>query len=140
MSSRLFIAIREKRGLAYQVASFYDARKESGLYVAYIGTKPESYEESKQVLLDEIHRMGIEKPTPEEIKLAKSYLKGMNIMSQESNSGQALQYGHYELLGIGYEFVDIYNEKIDNVSAEDIIRVGEKYLIEQYALGCVMAQ
>ena len=95
---------------------------------------------SKQVLLDEVHHMGIEKPTPEEIELAKSYLKGMHIMSQESNSGQAIQYGHYELLGIGYEFVNIYNEKVDSVSAEDILRVGEQYLTDKYALGCVMAK
>ena len=140
MNSRLFIAIREKRGLAYQVASFFNARKESGIYVAYIGTKPESYEEAKKVLLDEVKFMGIEEPTSEEIKLSKSYLKGMNIMSQESNSGQASQYSHYEILGIGYDFVNSYNKNIDKITAKDILRIGKKYLNENYTLGGVLAQ
>ena len=140
MNSRLFIAIREKRGLAYQVASFFNARKESGIYVAYIGTKPSSYNEAKKVLIDEVRKMGIDEPTPEEIKLAKSFLKGMNIMSQESNSGQASQYGHYEILGIGYNFVDKYNERINKVTASEILRVGRKCLIENYAMGGVLAQ
>lgn len=123
MNSRLFIAIREKRGLAYQVASFYNARVESGIYVAYIGTKPDTYKEAKQVLVDEVLKMGVEKATVEEIHHAKSYLKGMNIMSQESNSGQASQYGMYEVLGTGYDFVDRYAANIEKVTAEDILRV-----------------
>ena len=49
--SRLMEEIREKRGLAYQVGSSFDARKESGIYFSYIGTKPESYQESKKVLI-----------------------------------------------------------------------------------------
>ena len=140
MSSRLFIAIREKRGLAYQVSSFYNARIESGIYVAYIGTKPSSYDEAKKVLIEEIRSMGMEKPALEEIKLAKSYLKGMNIMSQESNSGQASQYGYYELLGLGYDFVNDYNKKIDKITASDVLRVGKKYFSENYALGGVLAK
>ncbi len=140
MNSRFFIAIREKRGLAYQVSSFFTARKESGIFVAYIGTKPSSYEEAKKVLIEEVRNMGIDEPTPEEIKLAKSYLKGMNIMSKESNSGQASQYGHYEILGMGYDFVDKYNERVDEVTASQILEVGEKYLTENYAMGGVLAK
>ena len=140
MNSRLFIAIREERGLAYQVSSFYNARVVSGIYIAYIGTKPESYNEAKEVLIDEVLRLGIEKPTSEEIKLAKSFLKGMNIMSQESNSGQASQYGYYELLGPGYDFVNSYNKKIDKITASDILRIGKKYLHNNYSLGGVLAK
>jgi len=140
MNSRLFIAIREKRGLAYQVSSFYNARVESGIYVAYIGTKPATYSEAKKVLIEEVRRMGMETPTPEETKLAKSFLRGMNIMSQESNSGQASQCGYYELFGLGYDFVNSYNEKIDTITASDILRVGKRYFSENYSLGGVLAK
>ena len=141
MNSRLFIAIREKRGLAYQVSSFYNARVESGIYVAYIGTKPSTYKEAKKVLIDEVRQMGIKEPLSEEIKLAKNFLQGMNIMSQESNSGQASQYAYYELLDLGYDFVNRYNENIKKITASDILRVGRKYLIiENYALGGVLAK
>ncbi|HDY88956.1 MAG TPA: insulinase family protein, partial [bacterium] len=141
MNSRLFIAIREKRGLAYQVSSFYNARVESGIYVTYIGTKSSTYNEAKKVLIDEVRQMGIKEPLSEEIKLARNFLQGMNIMSQESNSGQASQYAYYELLDLGYDFVNRYNENINKITASDILRVGRKYLIiENYALGGVLAK
>lgn len=140
MNSRLFIAIREKRGLAYQVSSFYNPRVEAGIFVAYIGTKPESYEESKKVLLDEIQKMGKEKATDEEITFSKNYLKGMNIMSQESNAGQASLFGHYELLGLGYDFVDKYNKSIDKITSDDVLETGKKYLLKNYALGAVLTK
>ncbi|MFC1511975.1 M16 family metallopeptidase [Candidatus Latescibacterota bacterium] len=139
MNSRLFIAIREKRGLAYQVASFYNARRETGIYVAYIGTQPSTYEESKRVLIEEVQRMGREAVTEEEITLAKSYLRGMNIMSQESNAGQASQYGHYEIVGIGYDYLETYPDRIGAVESDDILRIGSTHLRDNYALGAVLA-
>lgn len=140
MNSRLFVAIREKRGLAYQVASFVNARMESGIYVAYIGTNPSTYDEAKKVLIDEVRLMAREEPTPEEIKNAKSYLKGMNIMEQESNAGQASKYGHYEILGVGYEYVGKYNNGIDKVTVQNILNAGKKYFLGSYALGGVLAK
>jgi predicted Zn-dependent peptidase len=140
MSSRLFVAIREKRGLAYQVSSFLSVRKESGLYGAYIGTKPESFQEAKTVLLEEVKRMSVEKATDDEISDTKSFLKGMNIMEQESNSGQASMYGRYEILGLGYEFVDTYKNGIENVTADDVIKTAEKYLTLPYSFGGVIAK
>jgi zinc protease len=140
MNSRLFVAIREKRGLAYQVSSFVNARMETGIYAAYIGTKPASYEESKKVLLDEVFRMKKEEASPEEIALSKSYLRGMFIMAQESNGGQAAQYGQYEILGPGYEFGDRYLAGIEKVTAKDIMRVAGRYLTDSYSLGAVIAK
>ncbi len=140
MNSRLFVAIREQRGLAYQVSSFVNARVETGIYAAYIGTKPETYEEARKVLLDEIFRMKREKAGEEEIAHAKSYLRGMYIMSLESNAGQAGRYGQYETLGLGYDFGDRYVPGIERVTADDIVRVAEKYLTDGYSLGGVLAQ
>ncbi|MBT4482714.1 MAG: insulinase family protein, partial [Candidatus Latescibacteria bacterium] len=122
------------------VSSFVNARRESGIYAAYVGTKPSSYEEAKQVLIEEVRRMANDEATPEEIKNTKSFLRGMNIMEQESNSGQASKLGHYEILGVGYEFVDEFNEGINKVTARDILKSGEKYLIKPYALGGVLAK
>ena len=138
MNSRLFVAIREKRGLAYQVSSFLNARIETGLYAAYVGTKPETYQESRKVLLDEIYRMKSEEVTPEELTLAKSYLRGMYIMGQESNAGQASHYAQYETLGVGYDYGDKYIAGIEKVTAADIIRVGGKYLTPGYSMGGVL--
>jgi len=140
MNSRLFVAIREKRGLAYQVSSFVNARMEAGIFVAYIGTKPSTYEDAKQVLIEEVRKMGNEKVSDEELKNAKNYLKGMNIMGMESNSGQASQYALNEILGVGYNFGERYNKEIEKVTASEVLRTGKNYLNENYALGAVFAK
>ncbi|MFC1606335.1 M16 family metallopeptidase [Candidatus Latescibacterota bacterium] len=140
MNSRLFVAIRDERGLAYQVSSFTNARMESGIFVAYVGTKPESYEQAKSVLIDEVRKMGQEKATDEELQNAKNYLRGMNIMGMESNSGQASQYAHHEIVGVGYNFIDKYDKNINLISTEDVMAVGRKYLDGNYALGGVLAK
>ena len=140
MNSRLFVAIREKRGLAYQVASFVNARVESGIYVAYIGTKPETYEEAKKVLLEEVQRMGHEKALEEELRNSKNYLVGMNIMGMESNGSQAAQYAHFEIVGVGYDFGDKYNKEIKKISLSDVLETGKKYLDGNYAMGGVLAK
>jgi zinc protease len=139
MNSRLFVAIREQRGLAYQVSSFVNARLDSGIYAAYVGTKPESYDEARRVLVEEVQRMSTEEATSEEIENAQSFLKGMHIMGSESNAGQASQYGLYEVLGLGYEEVDRYPDGITGVTAKDIITAGQRYLTGPYALGGVLA-
>jgi len=140
MNSRLFIAIREKRGLAYQVSSFINARVSSGIYVAYIGTKPSSYEESRKVLAQEVEKMTIDKPSQEEVINSVNYLSGMNIMDMESNSGQATKYGKYEILGTGYEYIDKYNSEIKKITADDVLNAGKKYLSGPYAIGGVLVQ
>ncbi len=140
MNSRLFVAIREQRGLAYQVSSFFNSRMDSGLFAAYIGTKPETYEEARNVLLAEIFRMKNEAATSEEITLAKNYLRGMYIMSLESNAGQASRYGQYEVLGLGYDFGERYLPGIERVTAEDVVRIAEECLGEGYSMGGVLAK
>ncbi len=140
MNSRLFVAIREKRGLAYQVSSFVNARMASGIFVAYIGTKPQSYEEAKKVLLDEVMLMGSEPVLDEELKDSKSYLRGMNIMGMESNAGQASQYAHFEAVGVGYDFGERYDREIKKITVQDVLRIGKKYLDGNYSMGGVLAK
>ncbi len=84
--------------------------------------------------------MGRENVTDEELKNAKSFLKGMNIMGMESNAGQASQYAHYEIIGAGYDFNGRYNNEIDRISTADVLRVGKKYLDGNYAMGGVLAR
>ncbi|MFC1508739.1 M16 family metallopeptidase [Candidatus Omnitrophota bacterium] len=140
MNSRLFVELREKRGLAYQVSSFVNARMDAGIYVAYIGTKPSSYDEAKSLLLKEVRRMGTESASDEELTNARNFLKGMNIMGMESNAGQASQYAHNEIVDVGYDFVERYNKQIDAITADDVLRVGKKYLNGNYAMGGVLAK
>ena len=60
MAGRLFAQLRDRRALAYTAASYYEAVREPGLLVLYLGTAPESAARAEQALRDEVQKMEAE--------------------------------------------------------------------------------
>ena len=89
MSGRLFTEVREKRGLCYSVSSSYRADKDRGIVSNYVGTTPERAQESLDVLMSEILRIGEGNVTNEELSRAKTGFKSRLIFSGESTSARA---------------------------------------------------
>lgn len=127
MSSRLFVDLREKQGLAYVVGSFFPTRQEDSRFVMYIGTDPVNTDKVRAGFTDEIKRLQAEAITERELAEAKSKLIGSYALSHDTNSTQAFYLGLYETLGAGYGFDRRYPELIEQVTADDIQRVAKKY-------------
>lgn len=128
MDSRLFIELRDKRGLAYQVGSAYPARLGPSIFAIYIGSAPENHEAVVDGILQEVHRLKYEPIPEDELERAKTFIKGTFIMSQETNMGQAGLYGLYEVMGLGAQFVEAFPELITAVTAEQVQEAARKYL------------
>jgi predicted Zn-dependent peptidase len=128
MNSRLFTELRDKKGLAYQVGSMYPSRLGPSIFATYIGASPENHDGVVAGILEEVERIKNEPVPEEELERAKTYIKGTFIMSQESNMGQASLYGTYEMLGVGYQFVDQYPALIGEVTAEKVQQAARAYL------------
>ena len=137
MSSRLFKNLREKQGLAYQLGSGYSPHVLRGSFVLYIGTNPNTLEQSKQGLFEEIKRLKTEYVSDKELSDAKEKLIGNYIIGLETNSDKASAVGSAEVLGQGYEFIDKYVELINSVTDSDIIQVANKYFNDNYVLSIV---
>jgi predicted Zn-dependent peptidase len=88
MSSRLFVEVREKRGLAYTVFASYISTKDFGGILGYAGTTTERAQETLDVLLAEMRRIS-EGITPDEFDKAKTKLKTNFIIQGESNRARA---------------------------------------------------
>jgi predicted Zn-dependent peptidase len=88
MFGRLFIEVREKRGLCYSVYLRHAATNEYGLMNAYAGTTPERAHETLQVMLSEINLKN-NAITIQEINRAKANLKASIIIGEESASSRA---------------------------------------------------
>lgn len=89
MSGRLFTEVREKRGLCYAVSSSYRADKDRGVITNYVGTTPERAQESLDVLMGELRRIGSGDVTEKELARAKTGLKSKLVFSGESTSARA---------------------------------------------------
>ena len=137
MSSRLFKALREQQGLAYQLGSGFSPHALRGSFMLYIGTNPETLETSKQGLFEEIKKLKTEYVGDKELKEAKEKLLGNYLIGLETNLDKASNIGGYEVLGLGYEFNDRYENLINSVTDTDIIEVANKYFNDNYILSIV---
>jgi predicted Zn-dependent peptidase len=82
-SSRLFTEVREKRGLCYSVSASLNSMKHEGRVVCYAGTQNERAQETLDVTLDEITKLG-DGITESELDRCKARAKSSLIMQQES--------------------------------------------------------
>lgn len=128
LSSRLFVELREKQGLAYDVSAFYPTRLEPSQLVTYIGTAPDNVDIALQGLRQEVKRICEIELTTEELQASKNKLLGQYALGKQSNGQLAQLFGWYETLNRGIEFDDLFQKTITEVTSEQIQAVARKYL------------
>jgi predicted Zn-dependent peptidase len=126
MSSRLFLEVREKRGLAYATAADYDYFKDTGCFVCYAGLRTSKAEEGLHVMLGELEKMKTVVVTSEELEKAKEMIRGRLALRMESTNFLAEMYGTEYVLEREIESVEEFLEKIDQVTAEDVQNVAQE--------------
>lgn len=135
MGARLFIELRDKLGLAYTVSSRYSKYLSGGIFRAYILTGYHQKEKSRLALLEEVDRLRTRLVTYDELVRAKNYHLGLFDIRLQSNIAIASSLAYYELVGLGYKFIEEYSEKIKRITRQKVKRVAEKYLKPQsYAI------
>jgi zinc protease len=139
MNSRLFTELRDKKGLGYQVGSFYAGYSRDAFVGAFIGTRPDKFEVARDGILEEIGKVCSGGITDEELVNAKTYLRGSFIIDLESNASQANSFVNNECVGIGYDFADRYLDGIGNVTKDDVLKAADTYF-GSYALGSILPE
>lgn len=132
LSSRLFVELREKRGLAYDVSAFFPTRLETSQFVVYMGTAPENTAIAYEGLRTEVERLCTTQLSDTELQSAKNKLLGQYALGKQTNSQIAQVFGWYETLGLGIEFDTQFQEKITSVTPEMAQTAACQYFIEPY--------
>ncbi len=128
LSSRLFLELREKKGLAYTVRSSYETYEKCANFSIYIGTAPKNIKTSIEGFEIEIKKLQ-EIPVSEfELENAKNNLIGKQQFVSETNAQQANQFAYYEIMGLGFDYQDKIIEKVKQVTSEQIQECANKYL------------
>lgn len=128
LSSRLFVELRDKKGLAYSVRSTYESMRHSGLFAVYIGTAPPNINTCLEGFNTEIKKLQDKLISDKELQDAKNNYIGKRAFFRETNSQQAHYLGFYEIMGLGAEHDSTIIEKVKKVTPEDIKRIANKYL------------
>lgn len=132
LSSRLFVELREKRGLAYEVSAFYPTRLHPASFVVYMGTAPENTSIALTGLRTEVDLLSSNQLEESALQAAKNKILGQYALGKQSNGQIAQVYGWYEILGLGIDFDQEFQELIAGVSVKDAIEAANQYLREPY--------
>ncbi len=128
MSSRLFVEIREKQGLAYSVGSFYPTRTGPSHLAVYAVLEAGLIESARESILKQIEDLKTVELSAGEISRAKNFLRGSHLLGQETFSARAWNLAWFELMGRGYEYTFEYLEEINRVTPGDVRLAALKYL------------
>jgi zinc protease len=132
LSSRLFVELREKRGLAYEVSAFYPTRLSTSQFVTYMGTAPNNTQIALEGLHAEVDRLCTQCLTEDELSAAKNKLLGQYALGKQTNAQLAQIFGWYETLGLGLAFDQQFQMDISAVTVEHAQAAALKYLTTPY--------
>ena len=127
-TSRLMDNIRDNKGLAYDVHSYFAPMKHSGYFNVGVQTKNESAKVAIEEVLKEMERIRSVPVTDKELEDAKAYLTGSFPLKLDTNKKIAGMLTAIEFFNLGLDYPDRYPKMINSLTKDDILRVARKYL------------
>ncbi len=132
LSSRLFVELREKRGLAYEVSAFYPTRLDRAQFVVYMGTAPENTATAIAGLQTEVERLCQIPLDPDTLQAAKNKILGQYALGKQTNAQIAQTFGWYETLNLSVDFDIEFQAAIAALTAPTIQQVAQQYFTQPY--------
>jgi predicted Zn-dependent peptidase len=127
MASRLFVEVREKRGLVYGISAGLAGNKHIGALRIYAGTTPEQGHECLEVTVNELRKLAQDGITQDELERAKVQLKSENVMRSEGSGARMnaiLRSWWYERK---LRTVQESKDAIDAVTQEQVLNVLQRF-------------
>lgn len=127
-SGRIFTNIRDQLGDAYSLGGNFVGGPDMGFIYFYVQTTEEEAQEVRELLAGEFTALHAQHVSKQELTDTKTYLKGTFKASLETVSSLSFTVSLDELYGLGFDRYQYYDERIDQVTQEDIKRLARKYL------------
>jgi zinc protease len=131
---RLFVELRDKRGLAYRVSAFSVEGVDPGYVAVYIATSPENLAVAVSGIEDELARIQSQPIPKAELERAKRYLVGAHEISLQRRAALASTLAFHECYGLGWDEYRRYAPAVLAVTAEDVQRVARRFLDPQRSI------
>jgi predicted Zn-dependent peptidase len=137
MSSRLFLEVREKLGIAYDVHSYVNKMYDTGVLGVYAGTEPRQAARAVGAIVGQLRRLCDEPVSAAELTKAKEFYKGRLLLQMESTNSVATWYGGQEALTGRIQDVEETVAEIDAVTADDLMRVARELFSQALRLAVI---
>jgi zinc protease len=119
--SRLFIEVRDKRGLSYGVNSYFTPMAQDGPYLFGLQTRNDQVDEALDVMRSVLKEFHDEGPTEAELTAAKKNITGGFPLRIDSNSKIVEYLGMIGFYNLPLDYLDTFNDNIMVVTREQII-------------------
>ncbi|MGB2925697.1 MAG: pitrilysin family protein, partial [Limnothrix sp.] len=132
LSSRLFVELREKQGLAYDVSAFFPTRLSQSQFVTYIGTAPKNTAIALKGLHKEVQRLVDAELSEAELQVAKNKLLGQYALGKQTNSELAQIFGWYESIGLGVDFDNEFKHHVERITPAEVHAAAQHHFKNPY--------
>lgn len=120
MSSRLFQEVREKRGLAYSVYSYWQPFTDNGAFGIYAGCIPTKLETVLEVCRGELVKLAEDGLDADELRRSKGQVRGATVLGQEDTGARMTRIAKAELVQDTMLTIDDILARVDAVTSEQI--------------------
>ncbi|MBR1754045.1 insulinase family protein [bacterium] len=134
LSSRLFLELREKKGLAYTVRSLYESNELCASFSIYIATEPKNIQVCLDGFKTEIDKIKNTLVDEVELENAKNNLIGRQQFVTETNAQQANQLAYYGIMGLDFNFQEKMIDQIRKVTPEQIRKCAQTYFTDKFVI------
>ncbi|MBQ8502214.1 MAG: insulinase family protein [Bacteroides sp.] len=132
MNSRLNIALRERRGLVYNVESNLTSYTDTGTFCIYFGCDPEDSEKCIRLVHKELQQLCSKKLSPTQLAAAKKQLIGQIGVAGDNNENNALSMAKTFLHYNKYETPEAVFRRIEALTSEELWQVSNEVFTESY--------
>ncbi len=127
MMGRIGKVVRDEMGLAYTARSGLEGTKGQGAWTATAGVAPDKVTQAVAAIQAEWLRLGQELVSEEELNDCKTLLKGSLPLRLETNEGLARTWLDIIYYDLGLDYLATYAQRVDAITADDILRVTHRY-------------
>ncbi|MCL2389322.1 MAG: insulinase family protein [Elusimicrobia bacterium] len=127
MSARLFVELREKLGLAYEVNALYPTFVNKSYFGVYMGLDKKNVGLAERKMEEILKDLGINKVSRAELKNVQNYISGVYLLDRQTLGRQSYYLGWREITGLGYKYDEKYLKQILKVTPQDIYKAAKKY-------------
>lgn len=138
MSSRLFINVRERKGLCYAISASHQGLEDTGLFAIYAGLDRTRLPLAMQTIFRELANVKKNGVTAEELSRAKEYMRGKLALAFEETSVRADWYGREYLFQRQLETPEERIAALSAVSRADVRRVAKALFTDAHMAAAVI--
>lgn len=138
MGGRIFVSLRDRDALAYELGCASRVQLDRGFFWFFVRTSPENIEKFFEGVRRELDLLVSDGIPAEELERAKNSVIGAFIADQQTNSSQAMSLALDTIYDIGEHATARYPEHISAVTADDIKRIVKTYLAPENAVVVVI--